>query len=58
VAFGDLADLWLYAVAPLRGAVAVGLGWSRATRLRRPMTAKLFHDPRYGCSLATTLPAR
>jgi aquaporin Z len=57
-ASGDLADLWLYVVAPTVGAVAVGLGWGRAPRLRQPMTAKLLHDQRYRCSLATTLPAR
>jgi aquaporin Z len=52
VAFGDLADLWVYFVAPAVGALAVAALWRR-----RPMTAKLFHDPRYPCSLRSELPA-
>jgi hypothetical protein len=46
VAFGDLSDLWLYLFAPSLGALAVA-----ALGRRRPMTAKLFHDRRYPCSL-------
>jgi aquaporin Z len=52
LAFGDLRDLWLYFVAPALGALAVAALWRR-----RPMTAKLFHDPRYPCSLRSELPA-
>jgi aquaporin Z len=52
LAFGDLADLWLYFVAPVLGALAVAALWRG-----RPLTAKLFHDPRYPCSLRSELPA-
>jgi aquaporin Z len=55
LAFGDLADLWLYLAAPTAAALALGLAWRRA-RMPRPRTAKVFHDPRYPCSLATDLP--
>jgi aquaporin Z len=41
IAFGDLADLWLYFVAPVLGAVAAALAWRLGTRAR-PRTAKLF----------------
>ena len=52
VAFSDLEDLWLYFAAPLAGALAVALVWrSRAVRAD-PLTAKLFHDKRYPCTLA------
>jgi aquaporin Z len=54
VAFGDLSDLWLYCVAPVIGALAVGLVWRRLSM--RPKTAKLFHDPSYPCTFATELP--
>jgi len=55
LAFADLTDLWLYLLAPPLGALAVALTW----RLREtgPKTAKLFHDPRYPCSLRSELPA-
>jgi aquaporin Z len=55
LAFADLADLWLYLLAPSVGALTVALAW----RLREagPKTAKLFHDPRYPCSLRSELPA-
>lgn len=52
LAFADLDDLWLYFLAPALGAIAAAL-----PRRRRPMTAKLFHDPRYPCSLRSALPA-
>lgn len=54
LAFADLADLWLYIAAPCLGAVIVGLAWRFAPS---PRTAKLFHDPRYPCTLATQMPA-
>jgi aquaporin Z len=57
VAFADLSDLWLYAVAPVGGAVAVALLWRRARSSMHPKTAKLFHDPRYPSSLRSELPA-
>jgi aquaporin Z len=54
LAFGDLGDLWLYLTAPCLGALGVAALWRLAPR---PKTAKLFHDPRYPCPLATELPA-
>jgi hypothetical protein len=56
LAFGDLADLWLYVVAPVSGALAVAVAGTRARMAARPLTAKLFHDPRYACTLRSTLP--
>jgi aquaporin Z len=55
LAFGDVADLWLYFAAPTAAALAMGLLW-RTASMPRPRTAKLFHDPRYPCSLATDMP--
>jgi aquaporin Z len=52
LAFADLADLWLYFVGPAAGAIALALAWRG-----RPLTAKLFHDPRYPCSMRSDLPA-
>lgn len=57
VAFSDFADLWLYVLAPTAGALAVALLWRRRHPSTRPKTAKLFHDPRYLCSLGCELPA-
>jgi aquaporin Z len=57
LAFSDFADLWLYLLAPLLGAVAVAALWRRRHPRAWPMTAKLFHDPRYPCSLGSRLPA-
>lgn len=57
VIFGDYTDLWLYCVAPVAGALAVALLWRGCLPSAPPMTAKLFHDPRYPCSLASELPA-
>jgi aquaporin Z len=57
LAFSDVADLWLYLLAPLLGALAVAALWRRRHPRAWPMTAKLFHDPRYQCSLASSLPA-
>jgi aquaporin Z len=56
LAFVDLADLWLYFAAPTVAGLAMGLFWRRAS-MPHPRTAKLFHDPRYPCSLATDMPA-
>ena len=57
LAFSDFADLWLYFLAPVLGALAVAALWRRRHPRAWPMTAKLFHDPRYPCSLASSLPA-
>jgi aquaporin Z len=54
--FGNLDSLWLYVVAPVAGAVGIALAW-RVGAMPQPKTAKLFHDPRYPCSLASDLPA-
>jgi aquaporin Z len=56
--FANLDSLWLYLVAPTAGALAVALAWRRRHPAAQPKTAKLFHDSRYACSLATELPAR
>jgi aquaporin Z len=53
-----LDTLWLYLTAPTLGAVAVALAWRRRHPAAQPKTAKLFHDARYACSLASELPAR
>jgi aquaporin Z len=52
-----LEPLWLYLVAPTAGALAVALAWRRRHPTAQPKTAKLFHDRRYECSLASELPA-
>lgn len=57
LAFSDFADLWLYMVAPAGGALAVAALWRRRHPRAWPMTAKLFNDPRYPCSLGSSLPA-
>jgi aquaporin Z len=58
VIFGEGLDvLWLYLLAPTVGALAVALLWRRRHPSAQPKTAKLFHDVRYPCSLATELPA-
>lgn len=55
LAFGDLGDLWLYLAAPSAAGLALGLLGRRLSI--RPRTAKLFHDPRYPCCLASQMPA-
>jgi aquaporin Z len=57
VAFSDFADLWLYLLAPALGALAVAVLWRQRHPSTHPKTAKLFHDPRYPCSLGSALPA-
>ncbi len=54
----SLESLWLYLTAPTLGAVAVALVWRRRLPAAQPKTAKLFHDARYACSLASDLPVR
>ena len=56
VVFGDFADLWLHLVAPAAAGLALGLLWRRLS-MPRPRTAKLFHDRRYRCTLASDMPA-
>lgn len=46
---GQFADLWVYFAGPLAGAAAAA-ALCRACGVR-PLTAKLFHDTRYRCSL-------
>jgi len=53
--FGDLADLWIYLVAPAAAGLLVGALWRVGPM--EPKTAKVFHDPRYPCSLRSELPA-
>jgi aquaporin Z len=55
--FGHLSSLWLYLFAPTTGSLAVAFAWKRLHRGAQPKTAKLFHDPRSACSLASELPA-
>jgi aquaporin Z len=43
VAFSDLADLWLYLLAPALGALAIAAVWRRRHPSTHPKTAKLFH---------------
>jgi aquaporin Z len=57
VVFSQLADLWVYVVAPTAGAVALAALWRRRDRAFHPKTAKLFHDPGYRCCLGSDLPA-
>ncbi len=56
LAFGDLADLWVYLGAPMAAGLVLGVLW-RQVSMPRPRTAKLFHDPRYPGSLASEPPA-
>ena len=58
IAFGDFADLWLYFVGRLVGAAVAAITWRYLSPGRRPRTAKLFHDPRYPCSLRSELAVR
>jgi aquaporin Z len=48
--------LWIYLVAPVIGAVAIALLWRARDPRTHPKTARLFHDPRYPCSLSSELP--
>ncbi|MBA3429099.1 MAG: aquaporin [Actinobacteria bacterium] len=57
LAFADTADLWIYLLGPLAGALAAALLWRTGLCGAGPVTAKLFHDPRYQCSLRSELPA-
>ena len=55
VAFADLADLWLYLTAPAAAGLLVGVAWRRSW-MPPPRTARLFHNRRYPCPLASELP--
>jgi hypothetical protein len=47
VIHGDYSSVWIYFLGPMLGALlAAGLVHLMRGRLR-PLTAKLFHDPRY-----------
>ena len=52
----DFRSLWVYFVGPAIGAVAAALAF-RVMNVRTA-TTKLFHDPRYRCTMRTRLPAR
>jgi hypothetical protein len=53
--FGDLTDPWIYVAGPLSGGLLVAALWRAASM--ESQTAKLFHDSRYRCSLASELSA-
>jgi aquaporin Z len=53
--FGDVADLWIYLVAPPAAALLVAALWRLGPM--EPKTAKVFHDSRYPCSLQSEMPA-
>ena len=50
----DTANLWVYVVGPITGALLAVALFRRLGR--KTLTAKLFHDPRYPSTLATALP--
>ena len=41
VAFSDVADLWLYLLGPILGALSVALAWRKLDRTAQPKTTKL-----------------
>jgi aquaporin Z len=41
VAFADVADLWLYLLGPILGALSVAVAWRKLDRAAQPKTAKL-----------------
>jgi aquaporin Z len=49
------ADLWVYFVGPLTGSLLAVTAFGAVPGLET-RTAKLFHDPRYPSTMATTLP--
>jgi aquaporin Z len=51
----DLGSLWVYLLAPLVGAAAAA-GLVLAGALRRPMTAKMYHDSAYPSVMQTVVP--
>jgi aquaporin Z len=53
--FPDTAHLWVYFAGPLSGAV-LAVGAFALVPGVETLTAKLFHDPRYPSTMATSLP--
>ena len=53
--FGDVADLWIYVVAPPAAALLMAALWRLGPM--QPKTAKVSHDPRYPCLLQSEMPA-
>ncbi len=51
----ELANLWVYLVGPCAGALLAAAIFA-GFRDTHTLTAKLFHDPRYPSTLASTLP--
>jgi aquaporin Z len=51
----DTANLWIYFVGPLAGSLLAVAAFGAVPGLET-RTAKLFHDPRYPSTMATTLP--
>jgi len=49
------ANLWIYLVGPLAGSLLAAAAFSVVPGIET-RTAKLFHDPRYPSTMATTLP--
>jgi aquaporin Z len=47
----QLSSYWVYVAGPMLGAAVAAVAWATLAR-RRPLTAKLFHDPRW-CDEAT-----
>jgi len=48
-------DVWIYVAGPLLGALSVALV-VRALPQMRPLTGKLYHDPRYPSTMGSALP--
>jgi hypothetical protein len=51
----DTANLWAYIVGPLAGSLVAVAVFDSVPGLET-RTAKLFHDPRYPSTMATTMP--
>jgi hypothetical protein len=49
------SSLWVYLLAPLTGAAAAA-ALVRVGALRRPLTAKMFHDSAYPSVMQTVVP--
>jgi aquaporin Z len=52
----DWREYWEYLLGPFLGAALAAAAWTFIPR--ETLTAKLFHDRRYTCTLGTQLPAR
>ena len=53
----DTSSLWVYLLAPMVGA-AFAAGLVRIGAVRRPVTAKMFHDPAYPSVMQTVVATR